>query len=208
MFQRVFGEERASNVWDTMSEYIRRHQMFINNDNRLLDEIKTLERQLGGHLTSLRNSLLYDGQMTSHRFKIWVNGAFFHLQMLLHEARLTKKLASDFVDSINTAVSLYLQDLDNLLEKYKAYKTSTTVFLNLPLMLNTCALADVEFNCETRSKKHLRYEGTCDNLELIKGYMNHVFSKYEPIIGTKKHVTDIQTNINSLITQHDAFNLP
>lgn len=95
MFQHLFGEEKTSDLWNTMSEHIKRHQMFMINDQYLLEDI-TLERKLGGH-----------------------NGTFFHVEMSIHEAQLTKKHASDLVDSIKPAVSLHLQGLDHLLEKYK-----------------------------------------------------------------------------------------
>ncbi|GLD71176.1 uncharacterized protein AKAME5_002249700 [Lates japonicus] len=71
-----------------MSEYLKRHRMFVTNEQRLREELRRLEGQLSGHLTILKNSLLYDGQMSSRGFKIWVNGASFHVQMLIHEARL------------------------------------------------------------------------------------------------------------------------
>ncbi|KAF7655431.1 hypothetical protein LDENG_00055580 [Lucifuga dentata] len=107
MIQRVFGQEKASDVRDTMSEYLKRHRMFIDNDQKLMEEVKTLERQLSGHLTRLRNSLLHDGQMSSRGFKIWVNGAAFHIQMLIHAARLsaqTGKQEPDF-GTINRVIN-------------------------------------------------------------------------------------------------------
>ncbi|CAK6982635.1 uncharacterized protein LOC115583757, partial [Scomber scombrus] len=88
LIRRVFGEEKASGVRDKMSEYLKRNRMFINDDRQLLEEMRSLEQQLSSQLTILKNSLLHDGQMSSRGFKIWVNGASFHLQMLIHEARL------------------------------------------------------------------------------------------------------------------------
>ncbi|KAA8584754.1 hypothetical protein FQN60_008539, partial [Etheostoma spectabile] len=131
MLRRVFGEEKASSVRDTMSEYLRRHQVFMNNDQRLREDLRRLEQQLSNHLTILRNSLQHDGQMSDRGFKIWVNGAAFHVQMLIHEARLdvqTGRPASGHVKAIKTAIDLYLQDLENLLEKHKTYKTDSNMF--------------------------------------------------------------------------------
>ncbi|CAK6982240.1 uncharacterized protein LOC122979999 [Scomber scombrus] len=129
MLQRVFGEEKASSVRDTMLESVTRYQTFINDNQRLLVEIRRLEVQLSNDLTSLKTSLLYDNQIGSRGFKIWVNGASFHVQMRIHEARLNiqaGKDASDYVKSIQITISLYLQDLERLLAKYKTYKTSKT----------------------------------------------------------------------------------
>ncbi|CAK6982239.1 uncharacterized protein LOC122979999, partial [Scomber scombrus] len=88
MLQRVFGEEKASSVRDTMVESVTRYQTFINDNQRLRVEMQRLEVQLSNHLTSLKTSLLHDDQMSSRGFKIWVNGASFHVQMRIHEARL------------------------------------------------------------------------------------------------------------------------
>ncbi|CAM4728589.1 unnamed protein product [Leuciscus chuanchicus] len=88
LLRRVFWEEKASGVRDTISEYLKRHELHMNNNQRLWEEIRRLEQDLSKHLTILRNSLLYDGQMSSRGFNIWVNGAAFHVQMLIHEARL------------------------------------------------------------------------------------------------------------------------
>ncbi|XP_034724923.1 uncharacterized protein LOC117943105 isoform X3 [Etheostoma cragini] len=131
MLRRVFGEEKASSVRDTMSEYLRRHRMFMNNDQRLREEMRRLEQQLSNHLTSLRNSLQHDGQMSSRGFKFWVNGAAFHVQMLVHGARLNIQIgrpASDYVNTIEAAIDLYTQDLDLLLEKYKTFKINSKFF--------------------------------------------------------------------------------
>ncbi|KAG1927555.1 hypothetical protein F2P79_024152 [Pimephales promelas] len=115
LLRRVFGEEKASSVRDTVSEYLKRHRMFMNNNQRLREEIRRLEQQLSKDLTILRNSLLLDGQMSSRGFKIWVNGAAFHLQMLIHEARMeiqAGKPESDCVQEIEAAIDVYLEDLD------------------------------------------------------------------------------------------------
>ncbi|XP_056095000.1 uncharacterized protein LOC130073549 isoform X2 [Rhinichthys klamathensis goyatoka] len=125
LLRRVFGEEKASSVRDTMSEYLKRHRMSMNNDQLLREDIKRLEHQLSHHLTILRNSLLQDGQMSSRGFKIWVNGAAFHVQMLIHGARLgvqANETASDYVHQIKAAINMYLQYLVPLLKEHKTYK--------------------------------------------------------------------------------------
>lgn len=215
MLRRVFGEEKASAVRDTLSEYLRRHRMFMNNDQRMQGEIRRLEEQLSNHLTILRNSLLRDEQMSTRGFKIWVNGASFHLQMLIHEARLniqTGKHASDDVSAIKAAISLYLQDLDNLLEKYKTYKTSRTILIYRPECAwdvcapGTCLIENDEIDCVIVHRH--RYTGPCEESEMIDAYMNHVFSKYGAVSGLKSYFSNIKNNLTSLINQHDAFTLP
>lgn len=54
IFQRVFGEEKVSAVRNTVSKYMKRHEMFINNEQRLLGELQRLEQQLSDNLVTLR----------------------------------------------------------------------------------------------------------------------------------------------------------
>ncbi|KAK2861539.1 hypothetical protein Q5P01_001072 [Channa striata] len=125
LLRRVFGEEKASAVRDTMSTYLWRHRMNMKDKKKLQREIQRLEQQLSHELNILKNSLLLDGQMSTRGFKIWVNGASFHVQMLIHEARLDSQRSSHYADSISAAIMLYLQDLESLLDKYKSYRIST-----------------------------------------------------------------------------------
>ena len=64
MLRRVFGEEKASDVRDTMHEYMKRYQMHLRSDQMLVADTLRLEQQLSSHLTRLRNSMLVDGQMS------------------------------------------------------------------------------------------------------------------------------------------------
>lgn len=213
MLRRVFGEEKASAVRDTMSECLKRHQTFVNNEQRLREEIQRLEAQLSNHLTILRNSLLHDGQMNTRGFKIWVNGASFHVQMLIHEARLniqTGRPASEYVSAITVAISLYLQHLDRLLEKYKTFMTSITYVTLEPkcryhdCYKDDCYLRNKENGCE---RNHGQFE-PCSSSEMPEAYVKIVFSKYEPILGLKRHFLNISNNLNTLINQNDSFTLP
>ncbi|KAM7421810.1 hypothetical protein PAMA_010050 [Pampus argenteus] len=218
MLRRVFGEEKASGVRDTMSEYLKRHRMFVNDRQQLQEEMRRLEVQLSGHLTVLKNSLLHDGQMSSRGFKIWVNGASFHILMLIHEARLNVqagKRASGYLYTIKTTIDIYLQDLDNLLEKFKTYKTSITSLTVTGTCVyytgcfSSCYVKNTETKCEARQYRNPdKLHDPCKGSDMTKAYINHVFSKYEPIISLKNHFSDIKNNIYSLINQHDEFTLP
>lgn len=64
---------------------------------------------------------------------------------------------------VQAAIRLYLQDLDNLLQKYKTYSTSTTAFYAI-------AKDFTYYVCEI----HM-CNGPCDNSEMTKRYINPVF---------------------------------
>lgn len=214
LLRRVFGEEKGSAVRDTMSECMRRQKVFMDNDRQLLKELQRLEAKLSHQLTILRNSLLYDGQMSSRGFKIWVNGASFHILMMIGEAGLNVKTgrpASDYANAIKGVINLYLHDLDNLLAKYKTFKTSTPIFSrNIACGFGVCGpvecyLRNEELNCVRYHEAEMNY---CSGPEMTETYMNYLFSTYEPVAGLKTHFTDMRTNLYSLINQQGSFTVP
>lgn len=214
LLRRVFGEEKGSAVRDTMSEYVKRHQMFLNNNPRLLEELRRLEETLSHQLTTLKNSLLYDGQMSSRNFKIWLNGASFHANMMIHEARLNVqggKRASDYTRTIRVTINQYLRDLNNLLKKYKEFKTNTPIFSRqIACGFGVCSpvecyLRDDEQNCV---KFHEASDNYCSGPEMTDTYMNYLFATYEPISGLKTHFSNMTNNLNQLINQRVSFTVP
>lgn len=214
LLRRVFGEEKGSAVRDTMSECMRRQKVFMDNDRQLLKELQRLEPKLSHQLTTLRNSLLYDGQMSSRGFKIWVNGASFHILMMIEDAGLNVKTgrpASDYAKSIKGVINLYLHDLDNLLAKYKTFKTSTPIFSrNIACGFGVCGpvecyLRNEELNCVRYHEAEMNY---CSGPEMTEAYMNYLFSTYEPVSRLKTHFTDMRTNLYSLINQQGSFTVP
>jgi len=210
LLRRVFGEEKASSVRDTMSEYLKRHRMYMKNNQLLREEIRRLEQQLSKDLTILRNSLLLDGQMSSRGFKIWVNGAAFHLQMLIHEARLeiqAYKPAADCVQEIEAAIDVYLRDLDLMLEKYMTYlmKVFTIKYVEVGYAYPVAFYYLRNIEIEQCSKIELSniYRGP----EFMTALMNLVYSKYEPINGLKSYFLNIKNNLNSRIHDRGSFTL-
>ena len=198
LLRRVFGEEKRSAVRDTMSEYLKRHQTFMSNEQRLREELQRLEAQLSNHLTILRNSLLHDGQMSTRGFKIWINGASFHLQMMIHEARLNIQAGrrrSDYVNAINAALSLYLQNLDVLLETLKRHNTSPRIYW--ASVVGVCVLHSEK--CEVAYQS-----GPCSPIN--ESFRKLVFSKFDSEL--KSHFLNIRNNLNSLINQHGSFTVP
>ncbi|XP_034046667.1 uncharacterized protein LOC117528184 [Thalassophryne amazonica] len=214
MIQRIFGEEKASRVRDTMLEYVKRHKMFMDNQQALLKELGRLEKKLSNQLTTLRNSLLYDGEIKTRGFKIWVNGAAFHVQMLIHEARLgAGKASSNLTNPIKVAISEYLQDLDKLLDKYKTYMISNTFVVDIKQCSsrgcsNTIWQLRQKHDPNRRAHIPSKPDESWLDPDLIKSYANAVFSNYKPLTNLKTHFINIQDNLDELIKQHHIFSLP
>lgn len=185
--------------------------MFINNENQLEQEIGRLEQQLSSHLTRLRNSMLHDSQMSSRSFKIWVNGASFHVQMLIHRNWL--RYIYD-VSAINTAIDVYLQDLDRLLDIYKSYFKSQTrlgpfvynVCTNFGCTQTICQMNNLENGCVPVHGG--RFSEHCEDPGLKDNYINTIFSRHEPITNLRSHFSSMKMNLYTLCSQHDAFTLP
>ena len=112
----VFAEEKASEVWDQIDECLKRCVMHINNDHELVTDIRRIEVQLSTALTKLKNSMVRDGHMSSQALKAWVNGAAFHIQMLIHLVRLG---GTQTCDPVERLLSTYLGDLDTLFIKHR-----------------------------------------------------------------------------------------
>ncbi|KAK7135239.1 hypothetical protein R3I94_014025 [Phoxinus phoxinus] len=215
LLRRVFGEEKASKVRDTMSEYLKRHRVYIDNDQRLRGEIRRLEQQLSNHLTALRNSLLQDGQMSSRGLKMWVNGAAFHVQMLIHEARLDFKAgkpSSDYdVNAIKAAIDLYLLYLDHLLKEHKTYKINSNMFkyrsiIRISHHLPICHIQNNEI--ESCSRDVDSHPCPCAIPKVMTAFMDIVYSNYEPIKGLKSYFLNIKNNLNSQIHEKGSFPVP
>lgn len=107
----VFAEEKVSKVWDLIDECLKRAVIFINQREELVNNIRELERQLSAAITSLKNSMVNDGHMSTQALKVWVNGAAFHLQMIIHLVRLGGIPTSDPAERL---VDTYQSDLVTL----------------------------------------------------------------------------------------------
>ncbi|XP_035852561.1 uncharacterized protein LOC118494116 [Sander lucioperca] len=112
----VFAEEKASEVWDQIDECLKRCMMHIHNDYELATDITRIEVQLSAAPTKLKNSMVRDGHMSSQALKAWVNGAAFHIQMLIHLVRLGGTQTCDPVESL---LSTYLRDLRMLFQEHR-----------------------------------------------------------------------------------------
>lgn len=208
MLRRVFGEEKASSVRDTMSEYLMRHHIFRNDNQQLKEELRRLEQQLNSNLIVLRNSLLHDGQMCTRGFKIWVNGAAFHLQMLIHQARLnvqTGQPASDYVNKITAAVGMYMQDMNYLLEKFKDDRSAIKLDTHVSCGRECYTYCEIgNSRCKkTFFKKHPW--DYCSGDGVTDALMRRLVSFHEPAL--RRYFSNIRNNLHVLINQHSSFSL-
>ncbi|KAI4899754.1 hypothetical protein NFI96_004472 [Prochilodus magdalenae] len=221
MMRRVFGEEKASGVRDSMDEYMKRLSMFMNEPRKALEETERLEKGLSEQLTRLRNSMLHDDQMSTRSMKHWTNGAAFHVQMLIHAARL-KMAVNDSssetdlqpcVTSVGAVVGWYQKDLLELLEKYRSYKSSTisTTMEIRPPVLQTVgyAVPSTYIVRDSETGANAIYEKTSRFLPMVPSdvYIDYMFKNWSQIEELKKYFTDLEENLRELILQRDDFSM-
>ncbi|KAJ4940405.1 hypothetical protein JOQ06_026708 [Pogonophryne albipinna] len=146
------------------------------------------------------NSMLVDGQMNSRLLKQWVNGAAFHTQMLIHQARLEVADGSRAVQ----AAGVYQRQLNVIMDKYKTYLNGITRIRDerIPRGPFSCYLL---FNEEPLPRDEI---AKCNGLSRVTKteLVEHLFSK-EQISWTKSYFSDLAADIPTLVRQHATFQI-
>ena len=141
-----------------------------------------------------QNSMLVDGHLESRQLKQWVNGAAFHTQMLIHQARLEEASGSRAVQ----AAGIYQQQLNVIMDRYKNYLNGITYIGSDVIQLFCCLyLEDREVECFPRNYKYC-VTGT----ELVED----LFSKHQ-ISWTKSYFSDLAADIPALVRQNATFQI-
>ncbi|KAG9259583.1 hypothetical protein AMEX_G27899 [Astyanax mexicanus] len=221
MMRRVFAEEKASDVRDTMSEYIKRFGLKMHNPEELLYETKRLEEQLSNGLTRLRNSMLHDNQISTRSMKHWTNGAAFHLQMFIHKARMEVAISvsssselDSQVRSVGELADQYENDMKNLLTKYEAYKRSTikTSTTRIVSFEQKGEFAYTKFrHLDSELKTEAGFENDQDqgrykrNLE--DTYQNYMFENWNLLKELREYFPSIKQNLRVTIMQNTTFSI-
>ncbi|XP_062401853.1 uncharacterized protein LOC134092789 [Sardina pilchardus] len=214
MLQRVFAEEKSSEVRNLMDEYLKRYRMHLRDERRLLADSERLETLLSLQLTRLRNSILVDGQMSSRAVKHWVNGAVFHTETLLHIGRLRRGTVAGVEGSesakraASSAADTYYKDMMKILERYKEYKWST---FYLRYRTGICSYEytwDFCTDCVFTSKTifiQLLSETVCKISE--DDHLQYVLSNHKIFREMKAYFSNVQNNADVLINEKGRFQI-
>ncbi|XP_036936728.1 uncharacterized protein LOC119009503 [Acanthopagrus latus] len=201
MLQRVFAQEKANEVRDLMDEYLKRMRINLGKPQLQLAETRQIETDLSVQLTRLKNSMLRDGHMNSRFLKQWVNGAAFHTQMLIHQARLEGAGGSRAMQ----AAGIYQQQLNLLLEKYKNYLT-TVIFVSSDhdyIRVYCCLRYTENVVFSSRVQCFTALESYCfSGSEIVET----MFSKHQ-MTWAKTYFTDLRAQIPTLVTQDGTFHI-
>ncbi|XP_035850309.1 uncharacterized protein LOC118493698 [Sander lucioperca] len=195
----VFAEEKASEVWDQIDECLKRCMMHINNDHELATDIRRIECQLSAALTKLKNSMVRDGHMSSQALKAWVNGAAFHIQMLIHLVRLGGIQTCGPVESLLTT---YLRDLDTLFKEHREMvkaKSSMDAIVHKYHTLPAKFLVDGDLKLQYKMFENGGFE------EYFEAYYDHRYSGQKSDI--ERYFSGVRKNLQTLVDQRGYFNV-
>ncbi|XP_069012251.1 uncharacterized protein [Embiotoca jacksoni] len=201
MLERVFAHQKSNEVRDLMDEYLKRLRINLGNQQLQLSETRQIETDLSFQLTRLKNTMLRDGQMNSQFLKQWVNGAAFHTQMLIHQARLEGTTGN----RATQAAGIYQQQLNLLLGKYKDYlKTVIVVHIDSNRIYLECCVA---YRWITNNRHELRCFQLKENYCMRGSAVVDVMFTKRQITWAKTYFSDLQANIPTLVTQNDVFHV-
>ncbi|KAK5880807.1 hypothetical protein CesoFtcFv8_021677 [Champsocephalus esox] len=203
MLPRVFADEKAKEVRDLMDEYLKRLRINLGKPQLQLAETRQIELDLSAQLTRLKNSMLVDGHLDSRPLKQWVNGAAFHTQMLIHQARLEEADGSSAV----LAAGVYQQQLNAIMDRYKKYLNGITSIRTMGTPHVPGRVLVLYFNegplpRHEAARCYVEYDLCITGTELVET----LFSKQQ-ISWTKSYFSDLAADIPTLVRQHAAFQI-
>lgn len=145
--------------------------------------------------------MLRDGHMNSWFVKKWVNGATFHTQMLIHQARMERAEGGRAM----RAARFYQQQLNLVMEKYKHYlERVVSLYLDHDRISVYCCL-------RFRENQIHRWPVKCSKLRdsyCMKGseLVDRMISKHQ-ISWTNTHFSDLGAQIPVLVRQNNTFHI-
>ncbi|XP_031703757.1 uncharacterized protein LOC116383800 [Anarrhichthys ocellatus] len=193
----VFADEKASEVWDQIDECLKRCVMHLCDNNKLTGDIERIEYLLSAALTKLKNSMVRDGHMSSSALKAWVNGAAFHIQMLIHLVRLG---GIRTCKPVETLLSTYQSDLETLLTEHKK------------MVRAKCKFKDIQAYMEIRwrflvDEDSVRHDLE-DNIPVEKYFEVYYDQRYDrQKAEIQLYFRDVSQNLQKLVEQRGSFNV-
>lgn len=192
----MFAEEKASEVWDKIDECLKRYTININNKEELVNDLRRIENQLSMALTKLKNSMLGDRQMSFPALKAWVNGAAFHIQILIHLVRLG---GIPTCDSVKNLLTVYDNDLDPLFEKHRELITSKC---RKELVLGNKG-PNLLYVLDEESQRHLIGERCSSFDKYVDRYYDQRYMRQKADI--QQHFREVSENLQSLVDQTNSW---
>nr|XP_046270487.1 uncharacterized protein LOC124072823 [Scatophagus argus] len=181
----VFAEEKASEVWDQIHECLKREQARAG-ERREAHRVPAERRH---------HSMLRDGHMSSQALKAWVNGAAFHIQVLIHLVRLGGIQTCDPVEGL---LSAYLSDLETLFTSHEKVIKDKCSFRATAVHMAPVAqfLVDEESKWNPMSP-YGRHE------EHLEAYYDRRYGRQKREI--QQYFSDVREKLQHLVHQRGSF---
>lgn len=202
--QEVLAEQRVSEVWDLVDETLKRCEMHLGNNAQLVSDLQRLEAELSVALTRLKNSVLRESHVSGQAVKVWVNGAAFHLHMLIHQQRLE---GATSCQSVERLVHVYKEDLEKLFRKHEEMIKSKCRLWIMRLnsmgnfrevVLEPCYLVN-------ENSQQFCLDSELDYPEYLQIYCQHQYGRQEEEI--RRYFSEIQRDLEQLLRQEGHLSL-
>ncbi|XP_065821208.1 uncharacterized protein [Labrus bergylta] len=190
----VLAEEKTSEVWDLIDECLKRFTMHFENRNKLRSDLERIESQLSLALTKLKNSMVSDGHMSNQSLKVWVNGAAFHIEMLIHLERLGENQTCNPIQSL---IAVYQRDLDTLFEKHKEMVKGKTNRLDL--------LDPFIKVMQVEDSKYYFLDLGVDYEKYFEAYYDHRYHRQK--LNIQEYFSDLGQNLPQLVRLTGSFSV-
>lgn len=209
----IFADEKVSEIGNLMETFTDRFLMYANSSDEVLKVTKTYEDRLHHQLNRVKNSMLKDGHVNNRAVKHWMNGAALHVGMLIYMA----KQETVHKTAASLAIITYQGELDEILQKYKAYKPSTLscgdclwgpkrrkrlVIQACDATISRCTDKEAGWTLSLQR----RIEGACDSYIFTK-YTDIMFARSEQIKKMKEFFSNTYKNLDKLIKEKGIFKL-
>lgn len=195
--REALAEQKASEVWDLVDETLKRCVMNVRNRTQLARDVQRLEENLSVALTRLRNSVLRDGHISSQALKVWVNGAAFHVQMLIHQARLGGARTCEHVERL---ISVYKSDLEKLFRRHEEMIKSKCTSKSVSLGVGSLVLYLVDEESRLNNMCHFGHYH-----EYLQLYYQHQYGRQEEEI--QRYFSGVQRDLQQLVGQKGHLSL-
>ncbi|XP_058510074.1 uncharacterized protein LOC131475773 [Solea solea] len=196
--EKVFADQKANTVWNLVDECLKRCRAYIDDGDKLRSNIGRNEVELSAALTTLKNSMLAEKQISSQAVRAWVNGVAFHIQMMIHLVRLGG--ISNY-DPVTRYLTIYQKEVDQVLKQHRVMIESKCWCKMNSEMEAFSMQPATQFLVDEDSVPHLFDDGDYDTH--LKAFYEHRYGRQESAI--KQYFRDVEQNLHGLVHQEGKF---
>ncbi|KAG7505957.1 hypothetical protein JOB18_043901 [Solea senegalensis] len=196
--EKVFADQKAFMVWNLVDECLKRCRAYIDDEDKLRSNIGRIEVELSAALTTLKNSMLAENQISSQAVRAWVNGVAFHIHMMIHLVRLGG--ISNY-DPVTQYLTIYQKEVDQVFKQHRVMIESKC-WCQFNSEMDAFSMSPaIQFLVDENSVPYLYQDG--DYNSHFKAFYEHRYGRQESAI--RQYFRDVEQNLHGLVHQEGRF---